>query len=267
MKEKDLYQIITFYEFKDLGDGETLKEIKKSLDAAMRANSILGTIILAREGFNSTVSGTPRDIEKFTIDAERILETRLKYKSSFHAEQSFRRIKVKIKPEIVTLKEPEIVTLKEKVKIEKAAGTHAAVSDWNKIINDPETIVLDARNDYEFRVGTFKNAVNPRIEKFSDLPRFVRENLNPQKHKKIAMFCTGGIRCEKLAPFLIESGFETVYQLSGGILKYLEETPENESLWAGECFVFDERTMVDENLKKGNGKDLSAATKSRANKK
>lgn len=244
------YQIITFYEFKDLGDGETLKEIKKSLNVAMRDNSILGTIILAGEGYNSTVSGAPQTIEKFATEAGRILQTDLKYKSSFHDEQPFRRIKIKIKS--------EIVTLKKAVNVENGAGTRAAVSDWNAIINDSETLVLDARNDYEFKVGTFKNAVNPRVEKFSDLPEFVCENLDPKRHKKIAMFCTGGIRCEKFAPFLKNLGFETVYQLDGGILKYLEEMPESESLWTGECFVFDERTTVDERLQKGNAEDLSA---------
>lgn len=257
MEEAEKFQIITFYEFKRLGDAGTLKRIKKSLDDAMRGSSILGTIILAREGFNSTVCGEPESIEKFVAEAEKILETRLNYKSSFHDEQPFRRIKVKVKP--------EIVTLKKTVEIELGTGTHAKVSDWNALISDAETVVLDARNDYEFRVGTFANAVNPQIEKFSDLPEFVARNLDPQTHKKIAMFCTGGVRCEKFAPYLKELGFEEVYQLGGGILKYLEETPENESLWTGECFVFDERTTVDERLRKGEEKDLSRETKRRKN--
>jgi len=257
MNENEIYQIITFYEFKNLGSAENLKTIKKSLADSMRANSILGTVILAGEGFNSTVCGAPQDVKKFVAEAERILETKLNYKSSFHAGQPFGRIKVKVKP--------EIVTLKKTVEIEAGKGTHTRVSDWNAVISDSETIVLDARNDYEFRVGTFKNAVNPQIERFSNLPDFVGENLNPQIHKKIAMFCTGGIRCEKFAPYLKSLGFETVYQLNGGILKYLEETPQKESLWTGECFVFDNRTTVDERLKKGNKKDLSAQLKAQKN--
>lgn len=250
------YQIIAFYEFKDLGSRENLDAIKIFFAEAMRANSILGTIILAREGFNSTVCGKTADVKIFIVEAERILETKLNYKSSFDREQPFQEIKVKIKP--------EIVTLKKAVKIERGEGTHAAVKDWNRIISDPETIVLDARNDYEFKAGTFKNAVNPQTEKFSDLPKFVGENLNPQTHKKIAVFCTGGIRCEKFAPYLKELGFENVYQLSGGILKYLEETAENESLWTGECFVFDRRVTVDEKLQKGSAPDLSAEIKALA---
>ena len=151
-----------------------------------------------------------------------------------------------------------VTNLKKSVEIQAGKGTHATVADWNAIISEAETIVLDARNDYEFRVGTFRNAVNPQIEKFSDLPDFVVKNLNPQTHKKIAVFCTGGIRCEKFAPYLKSLGFAEVHQLDGGILKYLEEMPQSESLWTGERFVFDRRTTVDERLKKGSEKDLSA---------
>lgn len=249
MFEKNI-QIITFYEFKRL---ENLPEIREKLRAAMRENSILGTIILADEGFNSTVSGAPENIEKFVSLLEDIFETKLKLKSSFHAENPFRRIYVKIKP--------EIVTLKKQVAIEKGVGTHVSPGEWNEIIRNEDVFVLDTRNDYEFEIGTFKRAVNPETEKFSDLPRFVEENLDPEKHKKVAMFCTGGIRCEKFAPFMKQIGFEDVYQLEGGILKYLEEVPESESLWQGECYVFDLRLSVDENLQKGNAPDLSFETK------
>ena len=157
---------------------------------------------------------------------------------------------------------PEIVTLKLRVEIEKGIGTHVSPRRFNEILRDEEVLLLDTRNDYECQVGTFKNAVNPRTEKFSDLPRFVAENLDPKKHKKVAMFCTGGIRCEKFAPLMKQLGFENVYQLEGGILKYLEEIPEPESLWEGECFVFDERISVDGNLRKGNAADLSVKLKS-----
>jgi UPF0176 protein len=244
-------QIITFYEFKRL---QNLEEIKNSLKSAMRENSILGTIILAEEGFNSTISGFAEDINKFVESAEMILQTKLKYKSSFHSKNPFRRVYVKIKP--------EIVTLKQKVEIEKGIGTHVSPAKWNEIIADEEVFLLDTRNDYEFQVGSFKRAVNPKTKKFSDLPRFIEENLSPEKHKKVAMFCTGGIRCEKFAPYLKAKGFEQVYQLEGGILKYLETVADEESLWQGECFVFDERISVDENLEKGAAEDLSVELKS-----
>jgi UPF0176 protein len=247
------YQIITFYEFKDLTRIGDLEEIRESLKLAMRENSIFGTIILAAEGFNSTVCGEPEAVEKFISRAENVLKTRLKYKSSFHAETPFRRVYVKIKP--------EIVTLKKQVEIAKGIGTHVSPRKWNEIISDADTIVLDARNDYEHQVGTFRRAINPETRKFSELPEFVEKNLDPAKHKKIAMFCTGGIRCEKFAPFVKEMGFEEVYQLEGGILKYLEEIPKTESLWQGECFVFDQRVSVDEKLQKGNAPDLSLENK------
>ena len=238
------YQIITFYEFKPL---ENLPEIKAWLKSAMDELSILGTIIVAEEGYNATVSGLPTDIEKFIEILEKLFGTNLIYKSSFHAERPFLKAKVRIKK--------EIVALRKKVEIEKGIGTHAKPADWNRIISDENTVVLDARNDYEIEVGTFRGAVNPQIEKFSDLPKFVEENFDPRQHRRIAMFCTGGIRCEKFAPLLKEMGFAEVFQLEGGILKYLEETPAAESLWEGECFVFDDRISVDENLRQGAAED------------
>lgn len=246
MKQTKVYQIITFYEFKDLIN---LPEIKQSVREFMRENGIFGTIVLAAEGYNSTVCGLPENIEKFIPFLETVLQTRLKYKSSFHDACPFKKAKVRIKP--------EIVTLRRKIDIGKGVGTHKAARNWNKVISDPETIVLDARNKYEYKTGTFRGAINPETAKFSDLPAFVEQNLDPAKHKKIAMFCTGGIRCEKFAPFLKDLGFEEVFQLDGGILKYLEEVPASESLWVGECFVFDERVTVDKSLKKGAKADFS----------
>jgi UPF0176 protein len=243
-------QIITFYEFKRL---ENLPEIQEQLKTAMRDNSVLGTVILAEEGFNSTLSGAPENIEKIIEIFEAIFETKLKYKSSFHEDSPFRRIFVKIKP--------EIVTLKKRVEIERGLGTHVSPREWNALLRDEEVFLLDTRNDYEFQVGTFRGAVNPKTEKFSDLPQYIEENLDPERHKKIAMFCTGGIRCEKFAPFMKQIGFENIYQLEGGILKYLEEVPESESLWQGECYVFDLRVSVDENLQKGKAQDLSVNSK------
>lgn len=240
------YQIITFYEFKKLKD---LSALKQNLKTIMLESAIFGTVILAEEGFNSTVCGAAGKIENFIAAFEDLFDTKLNYKSSFHEACPFRRVKVKIKN--------EIVTLRKQVNIDKGAGTHVAAEGWNKIISDPETIVLDTRNDYEFQIGTFRGAINPKIESFNQLPEFVEKKYDPAKHKKIAMFCTGGIRCEKFAPFMKELGFEEVYQLEGGILRYLEEVPASESLWEGECFVFDERIALDEHLNKGSAEDLS----------
>lgn len=236
MSGKSNFQIITFYEFKNLGDAENLHKLKEIIKPKMVELSILGTILLASEGYNSTISGAPESMEKFVEILEKTLDTKLKYKTSYFSEQPFKRAKVRVKKEIVTLKKP--------FEIESGIGTHVKPKDWNQIISDPETLVLDTRNDYEVEIGTFQNAINPNIGEFSKMPEFVKENFNPSKHKKIAMFCTGGIRCEKFAPFMRDLGFENIYQLEGGILKYLEEIPEKENLWQGECFVFDERISV-----------------------
>lgn len=249
MAEKP-FKIVTFYEFKPLGD---LPARRARLIAAMRAHSILGTIILAAEGFNSTVAGAPGEITRFVAAAEEILETKIVAKSSAHDVSPFRRIHVKIKP--------EIVTLRRAVDLRRGAGTHVAPEKWNELLRDEEVFVLDTRNDYEFRIGTFDRAVNPQTEKFSDLPQFVAENLDPARHRKVAMFCTGGIRCEKFAPYLKEQGFAEVYQLEGGILKYLETVPAAESLWRGECYVFDRRVALDAGLEAGSAEDLSVKLK------
>ncbi|MBX7056027.1 MAG: hypothetical protein K1X36_13825 [Pyrinomonadaceae bacterium] len=243
------YQIITFYEFKRLGDAGELSAIREKLRQLMSEAGILGTIILAEEGFNSTVCGTPAAIAVFVEKANVILETELNFKSSFHDKVPFRKIDVKIKPEIVTLKRP--------VDIGLGAGTHVSPERWNEIIADPDTIVLDTRNDYEFRNGTFRGAINPHTEKFSELPEFVDRHLSADKQRNIAMFCTGGIRCEKFAPYMKQLGYENIFQLEGGILKYIEVVKPDESLWEGECFVFDDRRTVDENLEKGIGPDMS----------
>ena len=246
---EEIYQIITFYEFKQL---ENLPEIKAKIVAAMNDLSVKGTIIIAAEGFNSTVSGLRGDVEKFIKVIEKVFATKLSYKSSFHAERPFAKVKVRIKN--------EIVSLRKKVEIEKGIGTHTKPKDWNALISDENTIILDTRNDYEIEIGTFKGAINPNIEKFSDLPKFVEENRAVFENKRIAMFCTGGIRCEKFAPFMKQSGFPEVFQLEGGILKYLEEMSEIESLWEGECFVFDDRIAVDKTLKQGKTEDRRPLT-------
>lgn len=247
MEGEDQIQIVAFYEFKDLSAVGDLIEIKERLKELLQELGVRGTIILANEGFNGMVCGLADEIAVFIKRAAEILDTNLSVKSSFFTKAPFRKIDVKIKPEIVTLKKP--------VDISMGRGTHVTSREWNKLISDPNTVVLDTRNDYEYKTGTFKGAINPGTNKFSELPAFVAENLDPDK--RVAMFCTGGIRCEKFAPYLKQIGFKEVFQLDGGILKYLEETSVEEMLWDGECFVFDERITVDKHLQKGNCPDHS----------
>ncbi len=242
-------EIISFYEFKELGEREGLERLKQSLKDAMLRFDVRGTIIIAGEGYNGMVCGLSSDLRDFAKQVETILNTTLVTKSSFTDIAPFRKTDIRIKP--------EIVTLKKDVDISLGANTHVRAAEWNTIISDPETLVLDTRNDYEYKTGTFEGALNPEISKFSELPEFVAANLDPALHKRIAMFCTGGIRCEKFAPYMRSLGFPEVFQLEGGILKYLEETSPVESRWKGECFVFDERITVDANLNKGRAADLS----------
>lgn len=244
-----MFQIFSFYEFKSLGEDDALRRLKEHLREALLRHDVFGTIILAEEGFNASLCSEPQKVGPFIADVETILDTRIVPNISFDDRSPFRKHEVKIKP--------EIVTLKKAVDISLGAGTHIDSRDWNKIISDPEVFVLDTRNDYEFRSGTFRNAVNPGTTKFSELPEFVAKNLDPARHRKVAMFCTGGIRCEKFAPFMKQCGFREVFQLRGGILKYLEDVPTDVQLWEGECFVFDERITLNENLEKGSGPDLS----------
>ena len=247
--DRDGYKIAAFYKFIDLRSGGELTALRDRIRNKMAKFGIVGTVILATEGFNSTVCGDARSVDDFLEFLSKIFNTRIDPKISQSDTAPFRKIDVKIKPEIVTLKKP--------VEISLAEGTHVSPAQWNKLLDDPEVIVLDTRNDYEFRTGTFERAVNPETEKFSELPDYVEKNLDPQKHKKVAMFCTGGIRCEKFAPYMKAIGFENVYQLEGGILKYLEEIPPEEQRWNGECYVFDTRVKVNEKLEPGGSGDLS----------
>src|SRR5690606_1787105 len=167
------------------------------------------------------------------------------YKESFVDIQPFKRTKVKLKKEIVTMGVDGIDP-------KRIVGTYVEPQQWNDLISDPDVVLVDTRNQYEVEIGTFKNAVNPATDTFREFPEYVKQNLDPQKHKKVAMFCTGGIRCEKSTAYLKEQGFEEVFHLKGGILRYLEEVPEEQSLWRGECFVFDDRVTVNHKLEKGN---------------
>lgn len=250
-----MIEIISFYEFKPMRPVGELLDLRAELRELFGKLEIRGTVILAAEGFNGMVCGSPEAIGRFLIEAGSVLKSELRAKQSFARVAPFRKIDVKIKPEIVTLKREVDMSLGE--------DTHVQPCDWNTLISDPDTFVLDTRNHYEFMTGTFRNAIDPKTTKFSDLPKFVENNLDPEVHKSVAMFCTGGIRCEKFAPYMKQLGFENVYQLEGGILKYLEEVPPEQSLWEGECFVFDERVAVDHSLEKGTQPDHSQRRKSK----
>jgi UPF0176 protein len=219
--------------------------LRAPLLAVMEASDIRGTLLLAQEGINGTVAGTQEAIDGLLawFDTQEGLSN-IVTKVSFDAQMPFYRTKVKLKKEIVTMGV-------EGIDPRKVVGTYVKPQDWNALISDPDVILVDTRNDYEVQIGTFKHAVNPVTETFREFPEYVKQNLDPAKHKKVAMFCTGGIRCEKSTAYLKEQGFDEVYHLEGGILKYLEEVNQEESLWEGECFVFDNRVSVNHNLEKG----------------
>jgi UPF0176 protein len=211
-----------------------------------QSQGIKGTILLAQEGINGTIAGSRQQIDTvlaFLRNDSRFAD--LEHKESYTEIPPFERLKIRLKPEIVTLGLPE-VNPAEKV------GTYVKPEDWNDLISNPEVTVIDTRNDYEVTIGTFKGAENPQTQIFRDFPEYVQQHLDPKKHQKVAMFCTGGIRCEKASSYLLSQGFEEVYHLQGGILKYLEEIPQTESLWEGECFIFDQRVAVSHNLQTGN---------------
>tara|TARA_A100001037_G_scaffold306796_1_gene355670 strand:+ start:37484 stop:38413 length:930 start_codon:yes stop_codon:yes gene_type:complete len=236
------FKIATFYEFKTLNN---LNEFSNLLKDFCKNKKILGSIILAPEGINGTIAGLPDSINEFVNYMEKLKFENLNIKYSKTSKMPFYRNKIKIKKEIVTF-------LNEPINPEQEKAKYVSPKNWNKIINDPDVIIIDVRNDYETKIGTFKNAISPNTESFVDFKKFISEKLNQNKNKKIAMFCTGGIRCEKASYYMKEIGFKNIFQLEGGILKYIEVTPEIESLWNGECFVFDKRVTVTAQLEKGN---------------
>lgn len=234
--------IIAFYKFVTL---ENFEEMKSSLQSFCDERSLKGTILLAREGINSTISGTEESIDALIAHLRsdaRLAD--LEVKKSFATEQPFNRMKVRLKKEIVTIGI-------ESVDPCQLVGEYVEPKEWNDLISDPDVIVVDTRNEYEVEVGTFEGAINPHTDSFREFPKYVQDTLADKKDKKIAMFCTGGIRCEKSTSYLLQEGFEKVYHLKGGILKYLEEVPPEKSLWRGDCFVFDQRVTVDHALQEG----------------
>ncbi|MBK8186455.1 MAG: rhodanese-related sulfurtransferase [Cellvibrio sp.] len=234
--------VAALYKFVRLPD---YQEVVPRLKTFCDEIGLKGTLLLAEEGINGTVSGTRESIDQLVafLKADGRFEG-MSYKESFYEDQPFYRMKVKLKKEIVTMGVQGIDP-------QKIVGTYVKPQDWNALISDPDVVVVDTRNSYEYEIGTFKNAIDPKTETFREFPQWVAENLDPQKHKKVAMFCTGGIRCEKSTAYLREQGFDQVFHLEGGILKYLEDVPAEESLWQGDCFVFDNRVAVNHNLEKG----------------
>ncbi len=234
--------VAALYKFVTLDNYEELKQdiLKVCLD-----NKVKGTLLLAAEGINGTIAGTRDGIDgvmSFLARDNRF--DGLEYKESFAQTNPFIRMKVRLKKEIVTIGEAS-------VNPQKVSGTYVEPKDWNALLDDPEVTLIDTRNNYEYEIGTFRHALNPGTENFREFPSYVQQNLDPNKHKKIAMFCTGGIRCEKASSYMMQQGFKEVYHLKGGILKYLETVPSAQTKWDGECFVFDDRVAVKDSLQLG----------------
>lgn len=234
--------VCALYHFVHLPD---FKKLQAPLKKLMAENTVRGTLLLAPEGINGTIAGSRDGVDsilKWLDGDERFSE--LRRKESFTDEMPFNRAKVKLKREIVTMGVEDIDP-------NDITGTYVKPEDWNELISDPEVTLIDTRNEYEVGIGTFKNAINPHTTSFREFPDYAKTHLNPEKNKKVAMFCTGGIRCEKSTAYLKSLGFDQVYHLQGGILRYLEQIEEEASLWEGECFVFDDRVTVDQQLEKG----------------
>ena len=227
--------VSAFYKFVPVADPQALRD---QLRTALQNRAMKGTILVAPEGINGAVSAAPEDMASFhaLLRADpRFLD--LDTKDAEAPAHPFRRLKVKLKREIIAMRRPEADPA-------AGVGTYVAPEDWNTLISNPDVLVLDTRNTYEVAAGTFCGAVDPGTRTFGQFPQFVKDNLDPARHRRIAMFCTGGIRCEKASAYLKHLGFPEVYHLQGGILSYLARVPAEESLWRGKCFVFDEREGV-----------------------
>jgi UPF0176 protein len=239
------YLVAALYHFVSVPRFAALRE---PLQALCEESGVRGTLLLAHEGINGTIAGPHAGIRTVLSWLGSQPEfSGLEHKESFAADLPFLRMKVRLKKEIVTMGVEDIDPT-------RSVGTYVAPGDWNALISDPDTIVIDTRNDYETAIGMFKGAVDPNTKTFREFPDWVRNNTGLHNKPKIAMYCTGGIRCEKATAFMKEQGFDEVFHLKGGILKYLEEVPAEESLWEGACFVFDERVSVLHGLEEGEHK-------------
>ena len=241
----DKYIISTFYKFLIL---ENYKELKIKFDKSLSKTNIKGTILLANEGVNGTIAGSESDLKKFFLYIDKFSQFKdITPKFSSCNKNPFLRMKVRLKKEIVTIGIPEVSP-------SNLVGKYLNVEEWNEFLNESDSIIIDTRNDYEVSIGTFKNSINPKIKSFRNFPNWVQKNLidkKVSKKSKIGMFCTGGIRCEKSTSYLKQLGFENVFHLDGGILKYLENVKPDENEWKGECFVFDYRVSLNNSLEKG----------------
>ncbi len=236
------YKVAALYRFASLPEWRDLRE---PLAAFCCRRGIKGTLLLAHEGINGTVAGTADAIDALLIHLDTIPALKgLDVKFSRASEMPFHRMKVRLKREIVTMGVEDLDPVRD-------AGTYVEPRDWNSLIADPDTVVIDTRNAYEVSLGTFQSALDPQTESFREFPAWADARHNQLKGRKVAMFCTGGIRCEKATAYVRSLGVEEVFHLKGGILKYLETVPESESLWEGECFVFDERVSVGHGLREG----------------
>ena len=236
------FKILSFYAFINIADlCQKAAFIKKECEK----NKITGLVILAKEGINGTLSGLEKNLHKLMdLLTNEIYVCEMNVKESFSKIPAFARIKVKIKKEIVTFGVEDISSYKQ-------TGQYIEPSEWNDLISKDDIITIDTRNDYEVRIGSFKGSINPKTRSFREFPKWWKENKEKIKGKSIAMFCTGGIRCEKSTKYLLKDGVKNVYHLRGGILNYFKSKEKINSLWEGECFVFDQRVSVDEDLNKG----------------
>ena len=241
----DKYIISTFYKFLVL---ENYKELKIKFDKSLSKTNLKGTILLANEGVNGTIAGSESDLKKFFLYMDKFSQFKdITPKFSSSNKNPFLRMKVRLKKEIVTIGIPEVSP-------SNLVGKYLNVEEWNEFLNESDSMIIDTRNDYEVSIGTFKNSINPKIKSFRNFPNWVQKNLidkKVSKKSKIGMFCTGGIRCEKSTSYLKQLGFENVFHLDGGILKYLENVKSDENEWKGECFVFDYRVSLNDSLEKG----------------
>jgi UPF0176 protein len=245
-------KVAALYQFAALPDFRELREPLRALAAGV---GLKGSVLLAHEGINGTVAGGDEGIDAFVRELQhgalfggRLDHLELKFSSA--SEMPFQRLKVRLKKEIVTLGDTAVDPTRQ-------VGTYVEPSDWNELIAAPDTLVIDTRNAFEVAMGTFEGAVDPGLKSFGQFKEFAAQQLDPAKHKRIAMFCTGGIRCEKASAYLLVQGFNEVYHLKGGILRYLEGVPEEESRWRGECFVFDERVALGHGLRERQTNDGS----------
>ena len=238
-----MYDVAAFYRFTPIDDIPALRKEIQEFGASVEG--LCGTILLAPEGINGTIGALSHalpQIINFLDEKYGVKSGELKYSKSERT--PFNRFKVRPKKEIITMKRPEANPTKQ-------VGKYVTAQDWNTLADDPDVTVIDTRNIYETGIGTFEKAIDPRLNTFSEFPEWVEKNLDPKKNKKIAMFCTGGIRCEKASSYMLAQGFEEVYHLKGGILKYLETIPADQSQWQGECFVFDNRVAIKHGLEEG----------------